>query len=139
MRQAYSRVIRQAIGAVCAGTEVASDDVSDCAQRKPDAAREASESFLAQWPVEKRPFVLLGTAAYLYVHGPQNGEPVRDALIWQLGAKRDGSGRESGIARAMLDALRQIDRSGDPIWTTSGAVLSTTRSRKRGVPAYRSG
>ena len=142
LRQAYSRVIRQAIGAVGAGAEVASDDVSIALNTNFDAARQASEAFLAQWPVEKRPFVLLGAAAYLYVHGPQNGEPVHDALTWQLGAKRDGSGRESGIAQAMLDALRQIGLLGDPIWTTSGAVLyynEEPQARRAGVPVRLNG
>jgi hypothetical protein len=54
---------------------------------------------LNQWPAGKRHCVLLGAAAYLYAQGPQNGEPVRDALVWQLGKKRDseGNGREPGI------------------------------------------
>lgn len=139
LRQAYSRVIRQAIGA---GDEVAFDGVSIALNTSFDAAREASETFLAQWPVEKRPLVLLGAAAYLYAQGPQNGEPVRDALIWQLGAKRDGSGRESGIAQAMLDALRQIGLLGDPVWTGSGAVLyynEEPQARRSGVPVRLNG
>jgi hypothetical protein len=78
----------------------------------------------------------------LYAQGPQNGEPVRDALIWQLGAKHDGSGRESGIAQAMLDALRQIGLLGDPMWTTSGAVLyysDEPQARRSGVPVRLNG
>ncbi len=147
LRQAYSRVIRQAIGVV--GDEVAPDGVSIALNTSFDAAREASEAFLAQWPVEKRPFVLLGAAAYLYAQGPQacpergrGGEPVRDALIWQLGAKRDGSGRESGIAQAMLDALRQIGLLGEPVWTGSGAVLyynEEPQARRSGVPVRLNG
>ncbi|HIP71092.1 MAG TPA: hypothetical protein EYH05_06820 [Anaerolineae bacterium] len=114
LRQAYSRVIRQAINA---NDEV---DVGDF-----DAARVASETFLNQWPADKQHNVLVGAAAYLYAQGPQNGEPVRDALIWQLGRKRDGegNGREPGIAQAMLEALRQIGLLGEPVWTTAGAVL----------------
>lgn len=114
LRQAYSRVIRQAING---NDEVAPDDF--------DAACAASETFLNQWPAGKRHCVLLGAAAYLYAQGPQNGEPVRDALIWQLGRKRDGegNGRESGIAQAMLEAMRQIGLLGEPVWTTAGAVL----------------
>ena len=139
LRQAYSRVIRQAI------LVHAQVDETDF-----DAAREASEAFLAEWPVEKRPFVLLGAAAYLYAQGPQvypepgrrNGEPVRDALIWQLGAKRDGKGREAGIAQAMLAALRQIGLLGDPVWTTSGAILyyhDEPQARRSGVPVRLNG
>lgn len=145
LRQAYSRAIRQAIGVIGAGDEVAPDDVSIALNTSFDAAREASEAFLAQWPVEKRPLVLVGAAAYLYAQGPQiypesgrrNGEPVRDALIWQLGAKRDGSGRESGIAQATLDALRQIGLLGEPVWTSRGAVLyynDEPQARRSGVP-----
>jgi len=120
LRQAYSRVIRQALN----GNEgVNPDDF--------DAARAASEAFLNQWPAEKRHCVLLGAAAYLYAQGPQNGEPVRDALIWQLGRKRDGegeasergSGRYPGIAQSMLAALRQIGLLGEPVWTSQGAIL----------------
>jgi hypothetical protein len=160
LRQVYSRVIRQTIGAVGAGDEFIPDDVSASSKLSTDspsplslgfdAAREASEAFLAQWPLEKRPFVLLGAAAYLYAQGPQmcpergrrNCEPVRDALIWQLGAKRDGSGRESGIAQAMLNALRQIGLLGEPLWTASGAVLyykDEPQARRSGVPVRLNG
>ncbi|MCP4945565.1 MAG: hypothetical protein GY924_26770, partial [Planctomycetaceae bacterium] len=114
LRQVYSRVIRQGIN-----VDGAVDDTSF------DAARSASETFLQQWPAAKRQNVLLGAAAYLYAQGPQNGEPVRDALIWQLGAKRDegGNGRLPGIAQSMLNALRQIGLLGEPMWTTSGTIL----------------
>lgn len=127
LRQAYSRVIRQAING---NDEVAPDDTSASDGTSPlstsfDAARIASETFLSQWPVDKQHCVLLGAAAYLYAQGPQNGEPVRDALIWQLGRKREGdsNGREPGIAQAMLEALRQIGLLGEPVWTVAGAVL----------------
>lgn len=88
-------------------------------------ARCVSESFLQQWPEEKRPYLLLGVAAYLYAQGSQQGEPVRDALLWQLGAKEvgDRNGRNSGIAQMMLAALRHIGLLGEPMWTTSGGVL----------------
>lgn len=114
LRQAYSRIIRQAISV---NDEITPDSF--------DTARAASESFLNQWPADKRPFILLGAAAYLYAQGPQNGEPVRDALIWQLGAQRDGdgNGRLPGIAQQMLNALRQIGLLGEPMWTTVGAIL----------------
>lgn len=122
LRRAYSQVIRQAVNA---NAEVDHEDY--------DTARAASEAFLGQWPADKRHCVLLGAAAYLYAQGPQiypepgrrNGEPVRDALIWQLGRKRAGagSGREPGIAQAMLEALRQIGLLGEPVWTAAGAVL----------------
>ncbi|MCP5088205.1 MAG: hypothetical protein GY952_15545, partial [Rhodobacteraceae bacterium] len=126
--QVYSRVIRQGIN-----VDGVVDDTSF------DTARSASETFLQQWPVDKRHNVLMGAAAYLYAQGPQNGEPVRDALIWQLGAKRDeggnghfgklnevgqlSAGRLPGIAQQMLNALRQIGLLGEPMWTTSGAIL----------------
>jgi hypothetical protein len=144
LRQAYSRIIRQAIGAVGASDEVAPDDTPAAFSTSFDAAREASEAFLAQWSVEKRPFVLLGAAAYLYAQGPQNGEPVRDALIWQLGAKRDGDGRgrESGIAQAMLAALRQIGLLAEPVWTSAGVALTyhdEPQARCSGVPVRLNG
>jgi hypothetical protein len=139
LRQAYSRVIRQAIDA---NDEADPDDVSAALNTSFDAARAASEAFLNQWPADKRHNVLIGAAAYLYAQGPQNGEPVRDALIWQLGRKRDGegngpsgkahaepaevlsAGREPGIAQSMLKALRQINLLGEPMWRdTAGAFL----------------
>ncbi|NKQ36880.1 MAG: hypothetical protein HF973_14875, partial [Chloroflexi bacterium] len=112
LRQVYSRVIRQAINV---NNEVDDMVTSAALSTGFDAARAASESFLNQWPADKRHNVLIGTAAYLYAQGPQacpergrrNGEPVRDALIWQLGKKREASGREPGIAQSMLAALRQ--------------------------------
>lgn len=141
LRQAYSRVIRQAING---NDEVAHDDVSTALNTGFDAARAASETFLSQWPADKRHNVLIGAATYLYAQGPQDGEPVRDALIWQLGKKRDGddSGRESGIAQAMLEALRQIGLLGEPVWTTAGAVLhyhDEPCARCAGVPVRISG
>ena len=120
LRQVYSRAIRQAI------------NVNEGDDTVFDAARAASEAFLNQWPAGKRGNVLIGAAAYLYAQGPQahpeqgrgNGEPVRDALIWQLGEKREARGREPGIAQFTLEALRQIGLLGEPVWTeTAGALL----------------
>ncbi|MFQ5401562.1 MAG: hypothetical protein ACE5E7_18435 [Anaerolineae bacterium] len=139
LRQVYSRVVRQAING---HNGVNPEDF--------DAARAASETFLNQWPADKRHYVLLGAAAYLYAQGPQNGEPVRDALIWQLGRKRDGegngrergSGRYPGIAQSMLAALRHIGLLGEPVWTTSGAVLyydDAPAVRSAGVPVKLNG
>ncbi|NKQ37568.1 MAG: hypothetical protein HF973_18385 [Chloroflexi bacterium] len=121
LRQAYSRVIRQAIN----GNNGVDDTVTSAALNTGfDAARIASEAFLGQWSADKRHNVLIGAAAYLYAQGAQNGEPVRDALIWQLGKKREASGREPGIAQSMLAALRQIGLLGEPVWTdTAGALL----------------
>lgn len=131
LRRAYSQVMRQSIGA--------SGDVDDSDF---DAARAASDQFLQQWPEAKRPFVLLGAAAYLYAQGPQNGEPVRDALVWQLGAQRAEGGREPGIAHQMLDALRHIGLLGEPVWTAAGAVLyydDAPAVRSAGVPVRLNG
>lgn len=131
LRRAYSQVMRQSIGT--------SGDVDDSDF---DAARAASDRFLQQWPEAKRPFVLLGAAAYLYAQGPQNGEPVRDALVWQLGAQREEGGREPGIAHQMLAALRQIGLLGEPVWTAAGAVLyydDAPAVRSAGVPVRLNG
>jgi hypothetical protein len=68
---------------------------------------------------------------------------VRDAILWQLGCKREngpgrerGGGREPGIAQMMLDALRQIGLLGEPVWTAAGAVLHYVEmsARSAGVP-----
>jgi hypothetical protein len=114
------------------------DDDTAVAETLYQAARQASEAYLMQWPTAQRPFVLLGAAAYLYIHGPEGGAPVRDGLLWQLGEKRPcGPGREPGIAQAMLAALRQSGLLGEPVWTTAGAVLHYADEpalRQRGVP-----
>ncbi|MCC6606221.1 MAG: hypothetical protein IT327_23645 [Anaerolineae bacterium] len=141
LRRVYSQVMRQALPGE---DESAEADEALALQATFAAARLASETYLNQWPVEKRPFVLLGAAAYLYAQGPQNGEPVRDALIWQLGAERDGaeSGREPGLAQLMLQALRQIGLLGEPVWTTVGAVLHYADAPTRhaaGVPVRLNG
>jgi hypothetical protein len=85
----------------------------------------------------------LGAAAYLYIHGPEAGAPVRDGLLWQLGEKRPSApGREPGIAQAMLAALRQIGLLGEPVWTTAGAVLhyaDEPAAQERGVPVRLNG
>jgi hypothetical protein len=142
LRHAYSRVIRQAIDA---NDEAGPDDVSAVLNTSFDAARDASEAFLNQWPADKRHNVLIGAAAYLYAQGPQNGEPVRDALIWQLGKKREreGNGRFPGIAQMMLEALRQIGLLGEPVWTeTAGALLYYREAdcpKSAGVPVKLNG
>jgi len=133
LRQAYCGVIRQ---------EMALNDDMDVAMATPafDHAHDASETFLNQWPADKQNKILIGAAAYLYMQGSQNGEPVRDTLIWQLGRKRDGGngGREAGIAQRTLAALRQIGLLGEPVWTeTAGAVLhygETAEPKQAGVP-----
>ncbi|MGH2536805.1 MAG: hypothetical protein ACRDHL_05380 [Candidatus Promineifilaceae bacterium] len=114
LRQAYSRVMRPAARA--------GDAIDDAVFA---AARAASQAFLQQWPAEKQVHVLLGAAAYLYAQGPQDGEPVRDALLWQLGEPREGegAGRLPGIAQLTIQALRQIGLLGEPVWTTARAVL----------------
>ena len=146
LRHVYSRIFRQASQSEHEGLDLL------------DTARVASEAFLQQWPVAKRPFMLLGAAANLYVQGPQNGEPVRDALIWQLGAKHTdseidclndalhidphSSGRLPGIAQQMLAALRHIGLLGDPLWTASGAVLfyeEAPSQKATGVPVKLNG
>jgi hypothetical protein len=142
LRQAYSRVIRQAINA---NDEADPDDVSAALNTSFDAARDASEAFLNQWPADKRHNVLIGAAAYLYAQGPQNGEPVRDALIWQLGRKRDGdsNGRFPGIAQMMLEALRQIGLLGKPVWREKAGALLCYREadcpKCAGVPVKLNG
>lgn len=114
LRQVYSRVIRQAANV---NAEVDAEDL--------ESARLASDIFLHQWPAEKRHCVLIGAAAYLYAQGCQDGEPVKDAVLWQLGRKLEGEGhgREPGIAQQMIAALRQIGVLGEPVWTTEGAAL----------------
>ncbi|MCB8980647.1 MAG: hypothetical protein H6657_24825 [Ardenticatenaceae bacterium] len=141
LRRAYSQVMRQALHSEVEAAEMAEPLVLPASYA---AARLASERYLNQWPVEKQPLVLLGAASYLYAQGPQRGEPVRDALIWQLGAERDGteSGREPGLAQLMLQALRQIGLIGEPVWTTVGAVLHYADEPQRhaaGVPVRLNG
>lgn len=134
LRQVYGRVIRQAIATNDVNVEITADSF--------DVARLASETFLSQWPTDKQHLILLGATAYLYAQGPQNGEPVRDALIWQLGQQREAGGRESGIAHLMLNGLRQIGLLGDPMWTTTGTILyyqDVPQPRCSGVPVRLNG
>jgi hypothetical protein len=112
LRAVYGRVIRDVAEA---------DDAVDSAVF--EAAREASEAYLAQWPEVQRSYVLLGAAAYIYAEGSKNGVPVGDSVLWQLGERRARSGREPGIAQQMLAALRAIGLLGEPAWTSEGAVL----------------
>jgi len=133
LRQAYCGVIRQEMAFA---DEVGSEAMLSTSF---DRAHDASETFLNQWPADKQNQILIGAAAYLYMQGSQNGEPVRDTLIWQLGRKREGgSGREAGIAQRTLSALRQIGLLGEPVWTeTAGAVLhygDVAEPKQAGVP-----
>jgi hypothetical protein len=128
LRQVYSRIMRQAVAE--------SDQVDDATFA---AARTASKAFLEQWPTEKQGYVLLGAAAYLYAQGPQNGEPVRDGLLWQLGEPResDGTGRLPSIANMTIQALRHVGLLGEPVWTSVGAVLHIAEApcpKSAGVP-----
>jgi len=157
LRQVYGRAIRQALAEGRGGDDFfwagdeAEDDDTAVSESIYQAARQASETYLAQWPAAQRAFVLLGAAAYLYVQGPEAcpepgrrvGAPVRDGLLWQLGEKRpSGTGREPGIAQALLAALRQIGLLGEPVWTTAGAVLhyaDEPAPQERGVPVRLNG
>jgi hypothetical protein len=139
LRAVYARVIRDSAG---------DDDDTSAGSAQGlngavfEAARAASETFLAQWPAEHRPFVLLGAAAYLYAEGPRSGAPVRDSVLWQLGEKRSRAGREPGIAQLMLAALRGIGLLGEPVWTDEGAALcyrETPCSPSPGVPVSLNG
>jgi hypothetical protein len=118
------------------------DDGQEADEAVYAAARTASEDFLNRWPEEKRHLVLLGAAAYLYAQGPEKGVAVRDGLLWQLGARRDGSGRYPGIANMMLDALRQIGLLGKPVWILNRIVLvyqEQPQARCSGVPVRLNG
>jgi hypothetical protein len=138
LRRVYSSVMRRA---------VADSDMADDAAFT--AARAASEAFLQQWPAEKQTYVLLGAAAYQYARGPQNGEPVRDSLLWQLGEPRAGdneegrsAGRLPGIANLTIQALRRVGLLGEPVWTGVGAVLQVAEvpcPRSAGVPVRLNG
>jgi hypothetical protein len=148
LRQEYSRIMRQvaqSAGVVDAEDETASaSDGTSPLSASFAAARAVSEAFLQRWPAEKQVYVLLGAAAYLYAQGPQNGEPVRDGLLWQLGRPREGggedgrsSGRLSGIAHMTIQALRHVGLLGEPLWTSVGAVLHVAEApcpKSAGVP-----
>jgi hypothetical protein len=141
VRQAYGRVLREELAAYGAEEEVPEAVYA--------AARAACAEVLGQWPAEKRPYLLLGTAAYLYAQGPQaspeqgrrNGQAVRDGVLWQLGEPQEGGGRQPGIAQEMLAALRQAGLLGEPVWTAEGAVLQTAEAPDRlcGVPVRLNG
>src|SRR5690606_37807280 len=65
-----------------------------------------------------------------------------DSVLWQLGEKRAGAGREPGIAQQMLAALRGIGLLGKPVWTDEGAVLCYREApcpRSPGVPVTLNG
>lgn len=109
-RRLYSTIFRQ------------ENEAEDIDESRFEAARIVSETFLQRWPAEKQVCVLLGTLAYLYAQGSQNGVAVKDGMVWQLGRKGE-SGRSPGIAQHTLEALRQIGVLGEPVWTTVGPVL----------------
>lgn len=103
-------------------------------------AAAASAAYLGQWPAAQQANVLLGAAAYLYLQGGEGGAPVRDGLLWQLGAKRVGGGREPGMAQQTLAALRQIGLLGEAVATTAGTVLHYQQTRRpAGVAARLNG
>jgi hypothetical protein len=134
LRQIYSQTIRQALGAAGEPNENALRSRSAQAF---DAAREASEHYLVQWPAERQHCALLGAAASIYAMGSRHGQPPKDQVLWQLGQKRDGIGRQPGIAQAFIQALREVGLLGEPVWTIQGAVLyyrSAARAQCAGVP-----
>jgi hypothetical protein len=126
LRRVYGDAVRQVIATRDA---LDTDDF--------DTARVACGRFLTQWPAEVHPLVLLGCCAYIYAMGPQDGEAPRDSVLWQLGGKRDGGGRDPGIAQTFLHALRAIGLIGEPVWTAQGAVLHYQdghQAERAGVP-----
>ena len=134
LRQIYSQTIRRALGAASGPDDGTLQSRSTQAF---DAAREASEGYLAQWPAERQHCVLLGTAATIYASGSHHGQPPNDQVLWQLGRQRDGMGRDPGIAQAFIQALREIELLGKPVWTIQGAVLyyqSAAKAQCEGVP-----
>jgi hypothetical protein len=129
LRQVYANVLRQAAAAAAFDEILGCDDDEQTAAARAaifDQASAASETFLQQWPADKRHLVLLGAMAYLYADGPaESGAAARDGVLWQLGREREGAltGREAGIAQHCLNALRQVGLLGEYAWTTQGAVL----------------
>jgi hypothetical protein len=134
LRRVYGQAIRQAAANLDHDPHLTDDERQEAIF---NAARRASEGFLAQWG-EQRSQALVGAAAYLYVHGPDSEGAVRDGLLWQLGRPHgSGRGRERGIAHQMIAALRQIGLLGAPTWTREGVVLyyeETPTARPAGVP-----
>ncbi|MCA9986609.1 MAG: hypothetical protein KDE59_20010, partial [Anaerolineales bacterium] len=151
LRQVYSRIMSESLVDADADDETPS---SLALRASFEAARAASQAFLAQWPAEKQGYVLLGAAAYLYAQGPHertSGEPVRDSLLWQLGEsvasdpdlpEGQREGRLPGIASMTIQALRHIGLLGEPVWTSVGAVLHVTDApcpKSAGVPVRLNG
>ena len=134
LRRVYGQAIRQAAANLDHDPHLTDDERQEAIF---NAARRASEGYLAQWD-EQRSQALVGAAAYLYVHGPDSEGAVRDGLLWQLGRPQgSGRGRERGIAHQMIAALRQIGLLGAPTWTREGVVLyykETPTARPAGVP-----
>jgi hypothetical protein len=139
LRRVYGQAIRQAAANLDYVPHLTDDERQEAIF---NAARRASEGFLAQWG-EQRSQALVGAAAYLYVHGPDSEGAVRDGLLWQLGRPHgSGRGRERGIAHQMIAALRQIGLLGAPTWTREGVVLyyeETPTARPAGVPVRLNG
>jgi hypothetical protein len=136
LRQIYANIMRQtdrsAMAVAFDALADEADETADGAAADPQATNElfdraaaACETFLQQWPADRRHLVLLGAMAYLYAEGPEKGEATRDAVLWQLGQQRQGElpGREPGLAQASLRALRRVGLLGEPAWTPQGALL----------------
>lgn len=83
-----------------------------------DAARDASECYLADH-LGQLGSVLQGAAAACYT-SRASSEMASDSVLWQLGASHPTGGRQSGIAQAFIEALREIGLLGEPVWTTEG-------------------
>jgi hypothetical protein len=119
LRGVYARIFREAL------------DIDGVISEADFARAEAAtQQFLANWPVEKRSCLLLGTAAYLYSQGPEadpeqsrGTEPVRDQLLWQLGQLGDDGRRERSVAQDFIQALREIGLLGQPVWLFGEAKL----------------
>jgi hypothetical protein len=139
LRRVYGQAIRQTAATLDHDPYLTDDERQEAIF---NAARRASEGYLAQWG-EQRSQALVGAAAYLYVHGPDNEGAVRDGLLWQLGRPHgSGRGRERGIAHQMIAALRQIGLLGAPTHTREGVVLyyqETPTARPAGVPVQING
>lgn len=101
-------------------------------------------SELNRWPVEKRPFVLIGTALYCYGNGFNKSEQLYagDQVVWQLGQREsETTVRGRGIAQAFIDALRQIGLLCEPVWSDEGVYCQTriTDTSKLGIPVRLNG
>lgn len=134
LRRIYGQTIRQALDNAGEPDE---DVLRLHSAQAFDAAREACEQYLAQWPAERQHCVLLGAAAIIYATGSRHGQSPNDQVLWQLGQQRDSVGRHPGIAQTFIQALRKIGLLGKPVWTTQGAVLyyqNAAQAQCAGVP-----